>query len=81
MVIRNRRLLEGIETAIIEYNKEFEGDKEIDFIEYSDDEESANIPEEILSKLEILRISLRAKDIAEKELKDIKTNSKDECNN
>lgn len=71
MVIRNRRLLEGIETAIIEYNKEFEGDKEIDFIEYSDDGESANIPEEILSKLEILRISLRAKDIGEKELQDI----------
>lgn len=77
MIIKNWRLLECIETAITEYNNQFwrkeDKEKKIDWnsIEYSDDEESANIPEEILSKLESLRISWVAKDIGEDELQDI----------
>lgn len=78
MIIRNWRLLECIETSIIEYNNQFwreeDNDKKIDYssIEYSDDGESTNIPEEILGKLESLRISWAARDIGEQELQDIK---------
>lgn len=78
MIIRNWRLLECIETSITEYNnqlwREEDNDKKIDYssIEYSDDGESANIPEEILGKLESLRISWVARDIGEQELQDIK---------
>lgn len=78
MIIRNWRLLECIETSITEYDnqlwREEDNDKKIDYssIEYSDDGESANIPEEILGKLESLRISWVARDIGEQELQDIK---------
>ena len=78
MIIRNWRLLECIETAITEYNntlwREEDKDKKIDgsSIQYSDDWLSANIPEEILGKLESLRISLVSRDIGEQELQDIK---------
>lgn len=78
MIIRNWRLLECIETAITEYNnqlwREEDEEKKIDYssIEYSEDGESANIPEEILGKLESLRISWVSRDIGEQELQDIK---------
>ena len=78
MIIRNWKILECIETAIAEYNnqlcREEDEDKKIDLssIEYLDDGESANIPEEILGKLESLRISCVARDIGEQELQDIK---------
>jgi len=78
MIIRNWRLLQSIEGAITEYNnqlwKKEDEDKKIDYssIEYSDDFESANIPEEILGKLQSLSISLVSKDIGEQELQDIK---------
>lgn len=77
MIIDNWRLLESIEQSISEYNNQFwreeDEDKKIDYssIEYSEDGESANIPEEILSKLERLSISLISRDIGEKEIQDI----------
>ena len=77
MIIDNWRLLESIEQSISEYNNQFwreeDEDKKIDYssIEYSEDGESANIPEEILSKLERLSISLISRDVGEKEIQDI----------
>ena len=77
MIIRNWYLLDCIDTAIVEYNVQLwrkeDEDKKIDFssIEYSDDRESANIPEEILGKLESLRISWLSRDIGEQELQDL----------
>lgn len=77
MTIDNWRLLESIEQSISEYNNQFwreeDEDKKIDYssIEYSEDGESANIPEEILSKLERLSISLISRDVGEKEIQDI----------
>ncbi len=77
MIISNWRLLESIEHSISEYNSQFwreeDKNKKIDynFIEYSEDGLSANIPEEILSKLERLMICLRARDVGEEEIQDI----------
>lgn len=77
MVIDNWRLLESIEQSISEYNNQFwseeDKDKKIDYgsIEYSEDGLSATIPEEILSKLDTLRISLIARDISEEEMQNI----------
>ena len=74
MIIENLRLIECIESSIMEYNNQFykkeDEDKKIDLncIEYSEDEESANIPEEILKKLETLRIALPTKNISKEEL-------------
>ncbi len=77
MKIGNWRLLESIEESISEYNSQFwnaeDKNKKINynFIEYSEDGLSANIPEEILSKLEKLRISLISRDVGEEEMQDI----------
>lgn len=77
MIIENWSLLESIEKSIIEYNERFwseeDKDKKIDreSIEYSEDGLSADIPEEILSKLETLRISLISRDVGEEELQSI----------
>lgn len=77
MIINNWRLLESIEQSILEYNNQFyreeDKDKQIDYssIEYSEDGESANVPEEILSKLERLNVSLISRDAGEKEIQDI----------
>ena len=74
MIIENLRLIECIKSSILEYNNQFykkeDEDKKIDLncIEYSEDEESANIPEEILNKLETLRIALPTKNISKEEL-------------
>ena len=77
MIIENWRLLSNIEESIIEYNDQFwsgeDEHKKIDFgsIEYSEDELSADIPEDILSKLEKLRISLILRDVGEEEIQSI----------
>lgn len=77
MIIDNWKLLESIEQSISEYNNQFwreeDEDKKIDYssIEYSEDDESANVPEEILSKLERLSVSLISRDAGEKEIQDI----------
>ena len=60
MIIKNYKLLDCIENSITEYNNQFwqeeDEDKKIDYnsITYSEDNESADIPDEILKKLEIL---------------------------
>ena len=80
MIIKNYKLLDCIENAITEYDnqlynqleeKEYE-DKKIDFnsIAYSEDGESADIPDEILRKIDKLRIPLKFSDFDKDELKD-----------
>lgn len=77
MIIKNLNLLESIETSITEYNnhfwKEEDENKKINFdsIEYSEDEESANIPNEVLKKLETLKISLVSSRMENEELQEI----------
>ena len=77
MIIENWRLLSKIEESIIEYNNQFWSEedehKKIDFgsIKYSEDELSADIPEDILSKLEKLSISLILRDVGEEEIQSI----------
>lgn len=74
MKIENSRLIECIESSIQDYNNQFykqeDENKQINFnsIKYSEYDESANIPEEILNKLETLRISLPARNISKEEL-------------
>lgn len=76
MIIKNYKLLDCIENAITEYNNQFwrkeDDDKKIDYnsITYLEDDESADIPDEILRKIDKLRISLRFRDFDEDELKD-----------
>lgn len=74
MKIENSRLIECIDSSIQDYNNQFykqeDENKKIDSnsIEYSEYNEIANIPEEILNKLETLRISLPARNISKEEL-------------
>ena len=74
MIIENLRIIECIESSILEYNNQFykkdDEDKKIDLncIEYSEDGESANVPDEILKRLENLTIKLLARSIREEEL-------------
>ena len=74
MKIENSRLIECIDSSIQDYNNQFykqeDENKKIDSnsIEYSEYNESANIPEEVLNKLETLRISLPARNISKEEL-------------
>lgn len=77
MIIKNWDLLQSIEMMIIEYNKQFwseeSKDKRIDRndIEYSEDDESANVPEALLSKLDKFQISLSSRQVKDDELQDI----------
>lgn len=74
MIIENLRLVECIESSILEYNNQFykqeDENKKIDLncIEYLEDGESANIPDDVLKKLENLSIKLPAKSIGKEEL-------------
>lgn len=75
MLITNWKLLESIETSITEYNNQFWREEDsplkLDGIDYAEDWESADVPEETLRKLKSLRISLIAKDTSDEQLNDI----------
>ena len=77
MIIENWNLLRSIEQSIQEYNdklwREEDKDKEIDYksIKYLEDGLRADVPEEILSKLEILKINLILRNIEKEEMQSI----------
>ena len=75
MIIKGYDLLSDIETSIIEYNDQFfkpeDEEKKIPFFEYSEDGESADIPEETLSKLKDLRISIFTRNVKQEETQNI----------
>lgn len=77
MIIKNEKLINCIENAILNHDNQFwreeDTDKKIDFssIKLLEDGESVDIPEDILRKLEKLRVTLYSKDIEGDELQDI----------
>lgn len=73
MLIKNWELLESIENAISEYNNELwrkeDQDKKLPYFEYEEDGESANVSEEILSKIKNLNVKVRSDQVDKDEMK------------
>lgn len=75
MLIRNLKLLNSIENAIFNYNNqpgiEEDINKQLPYFEYEEDGKSANVPEETLKKINVLRISLLSRELVGNEVQNI----------
>ena len=76
MIIKNYKLLECIESAITEYNNQFwkeeDEDKKIDLnsIKFAEDYESADVPKDVINRIDKLRVPFKLSDFDENELRD-----------